>query len=117
MAELAVEKLSLHFGGLTVLDDVSFSVETGELFALIGPNGAGKNDIHPPCTKTLGSPAARSIAALLLAVVVEKTPGAELVVAGRNDSLIARAGQHLRNVIGAKSFARHATRTKESFGR
>ncbi len=42
MAELAVEHLSLHFGGLTVLDDVSFVVETGELFALIGPNGAGK---------------------------------------------------------------------------
>ena len=42
MAELAVEHLSLRFGGLTVLDDVSFAVEHGELFALIGPNGAGR---------------------------------------------------------------------------
>ncbi len=42
MAELAVDHLSLHFGGLTVLNDVSFAVEPGELFALIGPNGAGK---------------------------------------------------------------------------
>jgi branched-chain amino acid transport system ATP-binding protein len=42
MAELVVENLSLSFGGLTVLDDVSFSVEPAELFALIGPNGAGK---------------------------------------------------------------------------
>jgi branched-chain amino acid transport system ATP-binding protein len=42
MAELSIEHLSLHFGGLTVLDDVSFAVERGELFALIGPNGAGK---------------------------------------------------------------------------
>lgn len=42
MAELSVEHLSLRFGGLTVLDDVSFTVEPGELFALIGPNGAGK---------------------------------------------------------------------------
>ena len=42
MAELDVADLSLRFGGLTVLDDVSFSVAAGELFALIGPNGAGK---------------------------------------------------------------------------
>ena len=45
MAELAVEHLSLRFGGLTVLDDVSFAAETGELFALIGPNGAGKTSV------------------------------------------------------------------------
>ncbi len=42
MADLDVAHLSLRFGGLTVLDDVSFSVAAGELFALIGPNGAGK---------------------------------------------------------------------------
>jgi len=45
MAELSVEHLSLHFGGLTVLEDVSFAVERGELFALIGPNGAGKTSV------------------------------------------------------------------------
>ena len=45
MAELAVEDLSLRFGGLVVLDKVSFAVEAGELFALIGPNGAGKTSV------------------------------------------------------------------------
>lgn len=45
MGELAVEHLCLRFGGLTVLDDVSFAVERGELFALIGPNGAGKTSV------------------------------------------------------------------------
>lgn len=45
MAELAVEGLNLRFGGLTVLSDVSFAVEAGELFALIGPNGAGKTSV------------------------------------------------------------------------
>jgi branched-chain amino acid transport system ATP-binding protein len=45
MAELAIERLSLRFGGLRVLDDVSFAVAAGELFALIGPNGAGKTSV------------------------------------------------------------------------
>jgi branched-chain amino acid transport system ATP-binding protein len=45
MAELAVEDLSLHFGGLTVLDGISFEVAPGELMALIGPNGAGKTSV------------------------------------------------------------------------
>jgi branched-chain amino acid transport system ATP-binding protein len=45
MAELGVVHLTLRFGGLTVLDNVSFAVEPGELFALIGPNGAGKTSV------------------------------------------------------------------------
>jgi branched-chain amino acid transport system ATP-binding protein len=45
MAELAVEHLSLRFGGLAVLTDVSLGVERGELLALIGPNGAGKTSV------------------------------------------------------------------------
>jgi branched-chain amino acid transport system ATP-binding protein len=45
MAELEIERLSLRFDGLTVLEHVSFRVEQGELFALIGPNGAGKTSL------------------------------------------------------------------------
>jgi branched-chain amino acid transport system ATP-binding protein len=45
MAELAIDGLTLRFGGLTVLDDISLRVESGELFALIGPNGAGKTSV------------------------------------------------------------------------
>jgi branched-chain amino acid transport system ATP-binding protein len=45
MAELEVENLKLRFGGLTVLNGVSFAIETGEIFALIGPNGAGKTSV------------------------------------------------------------------------
>ncbi len=37
--------LAKHFGGLAAVDDVSFEVEAGEIFAIIGPNGAGKTTI------------------------------------------------------------------------
>jgi branched-chain amino acid transport system ATP-binding protein len=42
---LDVKNISLSFGGLTVLNDISFGVDAGELFALIGPNGAGKTSV------------------------------------------------------------------------
>ena len=45
MAELEIEHLSLRFGGLAVLTDVSLAVEAAELLALIGPNGAGKTSV------------------------------------------------------------------------
>jgi branched-chain amino acid transport system ATP-binding protein len=42
---LAVEGLSMVFGGLRAVSGVSFSVRRGEVYTLIGPNGAGKTTI------------------------------------------------------------------------
>ncbi|WP_192246546.1 ABC transporter ATP-binding protein [Mesorhizobium silamurunense] len=45
MALLEVRDLRLSFGGLKVLQDISFSVEKGAINSLIGPNGAGKTSL------------------------------------------------------------------------
>lgn len=43
MPVLEVKNLSKTFGGLKALDNVSFSVDDGQIHGLIGPNGAGKS--------------------------------------------------------------------------
>ena len=42
---LAVEHLTMRFGGLLAVDDVSFAANHGEITAIIGPNGAGKTTV------------------------------------------------------------------------
>jgi ABC-type branched-subunit amino acid transport system ATPase component len=43
--ELRLERVSLHFGGVSALAHVSFTVAPGAIHALIGPNGAGKSSL------------------------------------------------------------------------
>jgi branched-chain amino acid transport system ATP-binding protein len=44
-ALIEARSLSIAFGGIRAVDDVSFSVARGEIFAIVGPNGAGKSTI------------------------------------------------------------------------
>jgi branched-chain amino acid transport system ATP-binding protein len=44
-ALLATDSLSLRFGGITALNDVSLAVSAGEMLAIVGPNGAGKTSL------------------------------------------------------------------------
>ena len=45
MPALEVKSLHLSFGGLRVLENVSFAVELGTITSLVGPNGAGKTSV------------------------------------------------------------------------
>lgn len=45
MSLLELDAVTLRFGGLTAVEDVSFAVNAGDVFALVGPNGAGKSTL------------------------------------------------------------------------
>ena len=60
MALLEVQNLSIHFGGVKAVQNVSFSIDAGIVYAVIGPNGAGKTTlfnlitgIYPPTTGSI----------------------------------------------------------------
>ena len=59
-ALLAVQGLTIRFGGVTALEDVSFQVARGTICGLIGPNGAGKTTLFN-CISRLYDPEAGSI--------------------------------------------------------
>src|SRR5438094_6962054 len=42
MSLLSLQNVSLRFGGIVALDEVSLETKEGSIFGLIGPNGAGK---------------------------------------------------------------------------
>jgi|SRR5690625_2411874 len=57
---LSVDRLSLQFGGLTALNQLSFSVKRNTITALIGPNGAGKTSFFN-CVSRLYDPSSGQI--------------------------------------------------------
>jgi branched-chain amino acid transport system ATP-binding protein len=51
MALLSVRDVTLRFGGIVALDEVSFDVSSGTITGLIGPNGAGKTTVFNVVTR------------------------------------------------------------------
>ena len=50
-AIIKIKNLTMAFGGLKAVDDLSFEVKKGEIFGLIGPNGAGKTTVFNCLTR------------------------------------------------------------------
>jgi len=78
-AILEVHNLVKKYGDLAAVDDVSFSIEEGEIFSLLGPNGAGK-------TTTI------SVLSCLL-----KPTGGDAIIGGHS---VSRASMDVRRIIG-----------------
>jgi branched-chain amino acid transport system ATP-binding protein len=59
-ALLEIRDLSIRFGGVSALENVSFDVETGQIVGLIGPNGAGKTSLFN-CISRLYQPSSGGV--------------------------------------------------------
>jgi branched-chain amino acid transport system ATP-binding protein len=81
---LTIQHLTMRFGGLVAVDDVSFTVGRGDITALIGPNGAGKTTVFN-CITGFYKPTAGRIAAV--------TASSEAFAPGRV-FLLERMGDH-----------------------
>ena len=95
---LRVEHLSMRFGGLMAVDDLSFDVRRGDITALIGPNGAGKTTVFNCITGfyrptegmlTMSHPDGSSY-------LLERTPGHDITYRAR----VARTFQNIRLFSG-----------------
>jgi branched-chain amino acid transport system ATP-binding protein len=92
-ARLSLRDVSLHFGGVKVLQDVSFEVEPGVIFGLVGPNGAGKTSLFN-CISGHYKPSSGSI--LIDETEVVGLPPSKLARLG-----LARTFQHPALELGA----------------
>ena len=91
---LKVEHLTMRFGGLTAIGDLSFQAQSGQITALIGPNGAGKTTVFncitgfykpPEGMITLTQPNGKKL-------LLERLPGHDINWKGR----VARTFQNIR---------------------
>ncbi|MGZ4140745.1 MAG: ATP-binding cassette domain-containing protein [Actinomycetota bacterium] len=69
---IVVDKLSKRYGALLAVDDISFTVQKGEVFAFLGPNGAGKS-VTVEVIETIRKPTSGKVTVLGLDVGKRKS--------------------------------------------
>jgi branched-chain amino acid transport system ATP-binding protein len=95
---LAVEHLSMKFGGLVAIGDLSFEAKRGDITALIGPNGAGKTTVFN-CITGFYKPTEgmiRLARATGQQYLLERMPGHEITAKAK----VARTFQNIRLFSG-----------------
>jgi branched-chain amino acid transport system ATP-binding protein len=97
MTILTVAGLTMRFGGLTAVNNVSFTAQQGEITAIIGPNGAGKTTLFN-CITGFYKPSSGSITVALGSknLRLDKLPGHAIARKGR----VARTFQNIRLFSG-----------------
>jgi branched-chain amino acid transport system ATP-binding protein len=113
MSFFVINDLSLAFGGVQALRNLSFSVNAGEVFAIIGPNGAGKTSVLNVVTRVFDPDSGH--------VVFE---GQDITRVARHRVVehgIARTFQNIElfenaTVLDNVMLGRHGARTTEFFG-
>ena len=79
MSMLKVDNLSVHYGMIQAVRDVSFEVNEGEVVSLIGANGAGQST-NLPTLSGFGTPSSGKIA--ILGQEIQKMPAQKIVAGG-----------------------------------
>jgi branched-chain amino acid transport system ATP-binding protein len=95
---LVVDELTMRFGGLRAVDNLSFTARAGDITAVIGPNGAGKTTVFN-CITGFYRPTSGSIALTLpngTRHALERLPGHRIAARAK----VARTFQNIRLFAG-----------------
>ncbi len=114
MSLLELKNVTLKFGGVTAVNDLSMTVEEGEVFALVGPNGAGKSTVFNMISRFY-TPATGSISfdgQGLLRLKPHEVPGLGIARTFQNIELFDRATV-LHNLLVGRHRHRRTTLVEE----
>ena len=116
MSLLELKNVTLKFGGVTAVNDLTMSVEEGQVYALVGPNGAGKSTVFNMISRFY-TPAAGSISfdgQDLLKLKAAQVPTLGIARTFQNIELFDRATV-LQNLLVGRHRHRKTTVIEEMF--